>query len=254
MTQVREKKTVKFLDSSLISNDVLRPWTINIDLEKRLQEESSAFDKILTFTTPQKFAGTLGSSDIDHVPDEFREYQPMLELNVTKKLQETLSRTTKNRRLDPKSPATSSSRVSSHRESGSGRISRANTPSSRGGHSGDGSGNGSRRSSRGSYDDPDIEYIERLKRSMYVKTMKAQKSRAQTAYHNEYRPIQGIRYSEYPFGPVSPTKSKLILTPFHAPKPAQPNMGGKIKLPRNIEKLPGISGSRLRLSNSRAEL
>jgi hypothetical protein len=83
-----QEKRVKFVDSAMLQNDVLRPWTIDIHLEKRLQQESSALNKILQFTTPQKFAGTLASSVIDSVPEELRVFRDTLNLKYSRRLSE----------------------------------------------------------------------------------------------------------------------------------------------------------------------
>jgi hypothetical protein len=74
----------------------------------------------------------------------------------------------------------------------------------------------------------DLAYIERVKHSMYSKSMRTMRARtAHTA------PIQSIRYSQEPFGPISPTKSKLILTTYHNPKLNASMSISKIPIVRN---------------------
>lgn len=68
----------KIIDSSLIKNDVLRPWTIDIHENEKLQIETSALDIVLTYTTPQKFAGTLGVSPLDARPKGYQEFEHTL--------------------------------------------------------------------------------------------------------------------------------------------------------------------------------
>lgn len=81
----------KIIDSSMIKNDVLRPWTIDIHENEKLQIETSALDIVLTYTTPQKFAGTLGISPLDARPKGYQEF----EYTLNDKLVSTL-KTTKN--------------------------------------------------------------------------------------------------------------------------------------------------------------
>jgi len=82
----------KIIDSSLITNDVLRPWTIDIHENEKLQIETSALDIVLTYTTPQKFAGTLGISPLDARPKGYQEFEHTL----NDKLLFSTLRTTKN--------------------------------------------------------------------------------------------------------------------------------------------------------------
>lgn len=68
----------KIIDSALIKNDELRPWTIDIHENEKLQIETSALDIVLTYTTPQKFAGTLGVSPLDARPKGYQEFEHTL--------------------------------------------------------------------------------------------------------------------------------------------------------------------------------
>lgn len=86
----------KIIDSSLIKNDVLRPWTIDIHENEKLQIETSALDIVLTYTTPQKFAGTLGVSPLDARPKGYREFEHTL----NNKLVSTLKINNKNNNIN----------------------------------------------------------------------------------------------------------------------------------------------------------
>ncbi|KAJ1433319.1 hypothetical protein B484DRAFT_447285 [Ochromonadaceae sp. CCMP2298] len=189
-----QEKRVKFVDSAMLQNDVLRPWTIDIHLEKRLQQESSALNKILQFTTPQKFAGTLASSVIDSVPEELRVFRDTLNLKYSRRLSES---------VPVESPALSRRSEASTRPSSS-------APSS---------------AIPRDYDDADLEYIDRMKRSMYLKSMRIRQRPA-----TSHTPINSIHYS----GSLLPTASKMLLLPFHPPVPKN---GEKPKLPRTLKAL-----------------
>lgn len=217
-----KSKKVKFVDSSLINNDVLRPWTIDLTLDSKLQQEAIALEKILSFTTPQKFAGTLASSVLDATPVEYKEFKSTLEqksnLSSTKSGGEL-----KSPPISGKSNSNQQSQRSNQSES-----SRLKDNINEWG-SGYGSDNQSRMTTpsvdyQDCFDEADMAYIERVKQSMYDKSMRRSK-RAQTA--TPLAPIQGIRYSEGPFGPISPNKSKLMLTTYHNPK-LKPGINGKI--------------------------
>lgn len=209
-----KKKQVRFRDSSLINNDVLRPWTIDLNLDRRLQQESFALDKILAFTTPQKFAGTLASSVLDHPPDEFKEFQSTLDQKIRgKSLTDSLDQ----------QQQLSVQGVGANANNGSGNNSNRNSDSSRFKSNVSDRGLGSGRQSgtqtpvtesfSDCFDAADLAYIERIKSNMYSRSMRS--TRARTAYA---APLQSIRYSQQPFGPISPTKSKLMLTTYHNPK------------------------------------
>lgn len=220
-------KKVKFMDSSLINNDVLRPWTIDINLDSKLQQEAIALEKILSFTTPQKFAGTLASSVLDATPMEYKEFKSSMELKSSK--YSASAGQGSSAAADSKSPlmsGKSGSNPQSNRSNQS-ESSRLKDSINEWG-SASGSGNNSRLTTpsvdyQDCFDEADMAYIERVKQSMYDKNMRRTK-RAQTA---PLAPIQGIRYSEGPFGPISPTKSKLMLTAYHNPK-LKPGMNAKI--------------------------
>jgi len=79
----------KILDSSLIKNDVLRPWTIDIHENEKLFIETSALDIVLTYTTPQKFAGTLGISPLDARPKGYQEFEHTLNDKIVRTLRTT---------------------------------------------------------------------------------------------------------------------------------------------------------------------
>jgi hypothetical protein len=199
----KKKKSVKFLDSSLLNNDELRPWTIDLKLDQRLQQESIALDKILSFTTPQKFAGTLASSVLDSTPREFVEFRSTLQQNKSGQIG----------RASPEAPLSGknsnrSNPDSSRSEGVSGKkqlqvpLSRSSTPMSE--------------TYQDLISDSDLEYIDRLKKSIYMRSMS--KMRAQTANSISAGTLSAIRYTQQPFGPISPTKSKLVLTSYHNPK------------------------------------
>jgi len=200
-------KTVRFRDSSLIDNDELRPWTIDLNLEQRLQQESGALDKILLFTTPQKFAGTLANSVLDSAPQEFKEFKSTLEQRIqsrgtvpfeSQKLSAKGSTSNSNSTRNSDSSRQLSNRSS--RNYSSGRLSGAQTPTTE--------------SLQDCFDAADLAYIERIKSSMYANS-KRNTMRARTAQTGV---LPSIRYSQEPFGPISPSKSKLILTTYHNPR------------------------------------
>jgi hypothetical protein len=204
-------KVVRFRDSSLIDNDVLRPWTIDLNLDRRLEQESMALDKILTFTTPQKFAGTLASSVLDHPPPEYMEFRNTLDQRLSRE----------------GFPQVADSRTASNSNRGSNGNSTRCTDSSRFRADEGGLGFDGRRRPSGApspateaftdcFDAADLAYIERIKGNMYAKSMRSTRARAQTAY---VPPLQSIKYSQQPFGPISPSKSKvMLLTTYQNPK------------------------------------
>jgi hypothetical protein len=204
-----KKKTVRFTDSSLINNDVLRPWTIDLNLDRRLQQESSALDKILSFTTPQKFAGTLASSVLDSTPDEFKEFRSTLDQRMNAR---KFGASTQVPQSDPGSGGKNSNNNSQRQNSDSSRLRNElgeKLPSGRR----SGAATPSVEMYQDCFEAADLAYIERVKQSMYSKSMRSM--RAKTAHT---APIQSIRYSQEPFGPISPSKSKLMLTTYHNPK------------------------------------
>jgi hypothetical protein len=242
------EKKVKFIEAALIQNDVLRPWTIDINLERRLQQEASALDKVLSFTTPQKFAGTLCSSVIDSVPEELRHFQNTINLRVTRVLNGLPASdrdSYRQRQISGVSGEPSPISSLSKRSNSSNALSR---PSSHTSHA-------SALASARDYDDADLEYIDRLKRSMYLKS---KHTRAQSAYaHRSISgtpgqnsksiksiPINAIRYSTAPFGPISPNKSKLMLMP-HAPVPgadAYGVYGAPVHGVHGVHRVHGVQG------------
>jgi hypothetical protein len=219
-----KKKTVRFTDSSLINNDVLRPWTIDLNLDRRLQQESSALDKILSFTTPQKFAGTLASSVLDSAPDEYKEFRSTLEqrMNASK-----FGVSAQVPQSEPGSGGKSSNSNSQRGNSDSSRLRNEfgeKLPSGRR----SGVATPSVETYQDCFEAADLAYIERVKHSMYSKSMRTM--RAKTAHT---APIQSIRYSQEPFGPISPTKSKLLLMTYHNPKLNASMSVSKIPIVRN---------------------
>ena len=197
-----KKKTVRFTDSSLINNDVLRPWTIDVNLDRRLHQEAIALNKILAFTTPQKFAGTLVGSVLDSAPDEFKEFQNTLNQRTKAKLsgsttlneQPPVSGNRSNRSNTDSSRLRSN--ISEKAQSDSGNVSRAFTPSIE--------------DYSDCFEPADLAYIEKLKRNSMRTAMRGNTTHAST--------IHGIRYSQAPFGPISPSKSKLLLTTYQNPR------------------------------------
>lgn len=197
-------KKVRFTNMTLLKNDELRPWTIDINLDRKLQLEAVALDKVLAFTTPQKFAGTLASSVLDAKLNEYAEFTTTLDQRIKTGIITSTG-------IVPRPETTNTTRAGDSTRNSSSRV--------------DSSNNGSIAQSRSmtpAVDDDecftaaDLAYIDRMKRSsLYKRSMRSSVGRPHTSHGQS---LQGIRYSEKPFGPVSPSKSKLMLTTFHNPK------------------------------------
>lgn len=222
-------KKVRFTDSALIKNDVLRPWTIDLNLDRKLQQEAVALDKILSFTTPQKFAGTLASSVLDTKLQEYTEFKSTLDQRIKTGI------ITSTGIIDAPGSEKANSSSNSTRNSDSSRMA-----SNRSDRANGGSSNHSRTMTPAVDDyecftEADLAYIDRMKRSSTFKRSIRTSGRAQTAHHTQS--IQGIRYSQLPPGPISPSRSKLNLTSYHHTK-LRPNVSST-RLLQNHKVVPG---------------
>ena len=198
-------KKVRFTDLTLLKNDVLRPWTIDINLDRKLQQEAVALDKVLAFTTPQKFAGTLASSVLDTKLNEYAEFTTTLDQRIKTGIITSTG-------IVPR-PETS---TNSTRASDSTRNSTNRGDSSKGGSSAQSRSMTPAVEEDECFTAADLAYIDRMKRSsLYKSKMRSSGHRPHTSHGQS---LQGIRYSEKPFGPESATKSKLMITTFHNPK------------------------------------
>lgn len=63
------QKKPKSVNISLISDDELRPWTVNSMAQDNLDDASKALDRIISQTSPQTRAGLRGQSSLDIVPE-----------------------------------------------------------------------------------------------------------------------------------------------------------------------------------------
>lgn len=227
MAELQPKK-VRFTDSALIKNDVLRPWTIDLNLDRKLHQEAVALDKILSFTTPQKFAGTLASSVLDTKLQEYTEFKSTLDHRIKTGV------ITSTGIIDAPGSEKANSHSNSTRNSDSSRM-----VSNRSDRTNGGSSNLSRTMTPALDDyecftEADLAYIDRMKRSSTYKKSMRSSGRAQTAHTQS---IQGIRYSQPSPGPLSPSRSKLNLTAFNHTK-LRPNVSNT-RLLQNHRVIPG---------------
>lgn len=218
-------RKVRFSDMTLLNNDVLRPWTIDLNLERKLQQEAVALDKVLAYTTPQKFAGTLASSVLDSKLNEYAEFTTTLDQRLkTGVVTSTAPKLENGNTNNNTTRSNDSARTSSVRDSsktGSTIHSRSTTPAV---------------SEDECFTAADLAYIDRMKQSsLYKNSMRSSARRPHTAHTQS---LQGIRYSEQPFGPISPSKSKLMLTIFHNPKLKPYPATNKVLLTRTNKVLP----------------
>lgn len=172
-----------------------------------------ALDKILAFTTPQKFAGTLASSVLDHPPPEYRAFKSTLEQRAqqNKDAARTSNAGTGGNNEEHSARSTGSFGLQSDN---SRRPSGAQTPNTE--------------LYSDCFDAADLAYIERIKSNMYSKSIRSTRARAQTALV----PLRGVRYAQE-LAPISPTKSKLIATTIHKPKLTPSMSHSKIPAVRN---------------------
>jgi hypothetical protein len=61
----KEEEQKKIIDVSLLTNDQLRPWTMDPALEQKLSLQMEDLEQTITFTSPQKNGGKRGDSILD---------------------------------------------------------------------------------------------------------------------------------------------------------------------------------------------
>lgn len=62
-------KKPRAVNITLVSDDLLRPWTVNHQAQENLDNASKALDSIVSQTSPQTRAGLRGQSSLDFVPE-----------------------------------------------------------------------------------------------------------------------------------------------------------------------------------------
>lgn len=80
-----EERRPRIVDVSLLNNEALRPWTIDIKSEERMKDEVEKLEKTITITTPQKWGGFPGSSCLEHKPQGFEKLPRFVHKRVVEK-------------------------------------------------------------------------------------------------------------------------------------------------------------------------
>lgn len=65
----------KVFDISLVPNDVLRPWTMDLILDENIHDEVERLNKTISCTSPQKKAGVRGDSILDGMQNTILEHE-----------------------------------------------------------------------------------------------------------------------------------------------------------------------------------
>jgi hypothetical protein len=66
---------MKSMNSSTLTKDpILRPWTVNLELEEKVNNVADLLDDVVIFTSPEKNAGAKGYSSIDKQPFDYLDY------------------------------------------------------------------------------------------------------------------------------------------------------------------------------------
>ena len=65
---LEETRKPKVIDVSLLNNEVLRPWTIDINSFSKMKDEAFELEKTKMFTSPPKWGGLRGSSELESKP------------------------------------------------------------------------------------------------------------------------------------------------------------------------------------------
>lgn len=79
MLNEQPKKTI---DVTLLTNDELRPWTIDKKLEDKLMLEVASLERTISFTSPQKIAGIRGTSILDGKRPELEQHELQLKDSI----------------------------------------------------------------------------------------------------------------------------------------------------------------------------
>lgn len=65
---------MKDLNVSATTDEVLRPWTVNLNSDRLLHDAEVMLDRTIAQTSPQKRAGLRGSSSLEYLP-EFEDFK-----------------------------------------------------------------------------------------------------------------------------------------------------------------------------------
>ncbi len=174
------KSKPKTVDVSMLSNDDLRPWTMDLVLEERLVIEVDSLEKTISYTSPHKIAGTRGSSVLDGRQPELLEHvRTIKNLMPSDSYVETARSNTNSRSSDRNNlPALPSNHQLVLDGSGSRPLSTASRQSSAHSQHGDPT------------EESDAEHIRQLQTSMLRQSQQQRTQRLNTS------PLKAIRYEQ----------------------------------------------------------
>lgn len=86
MNSNKPKESTKPIDVSLLTNEQLRPWTIDINLDGKIKNGIGMLEKTVKLCSPQKNAGFRGYSILDDKTDDIIETEKTVELHKTQRI------------------------------------------------------------------------------------------------------------------------------------------------------------------------
>lgn len=191
MSKASRSKKSKSQDPGLMNNDILRPWTIDVTQEQKLLQVTRGLDQTLSLTSPQKYAGNLGSSVLDSCPPGFREFKLSWNRNISENLQENTSSVVMSAKSKRENIENDSQSYPTKLNLLENEI----------------NSNDNNTNEEKEYDDSDLKNIDKIKHSLYVNTMRSM--RAKTA------PIHAIRYSTRALAPLLPSGNRVLISKYH---------------------------------------
>lgn len=196
MERAKERAKQKTADVSLLKNDILRPWTINLSSSGLMRSETEKLDMVQTFTTPQKWAGIRGMSVLEAKPEGFDRIQQYVKKQVRMREEdyEPTPPLTGNRGGDTSDVLTAktASKMSTGKRTTSSRLpsSQRSNPAAEGSADQSCSAVSMRRQLEDDEKATGIEYITRVQRSIYVNSMRSLRKQEAPLHTIKYVPIR----------------------------------------------------------------